>query len=165
MKKRRILLFTFSLIFLGHIAKGQGIDFRITKIQVFGKGNDKNKISTWDFHKPNIITQIEVKNKSEDTLRFIFAPPNCAFSFILKNKIEKQYLNFAYNDFLENEVILPHDTKKLSLMWLINPILLTKTTKNDLIKNMSKSYVTIDYGLHKLVSLKTNNVIVKKPSK
>lgn len=94
MKKRQILLFMISLIFLGYMAKGQSIDFRITKIQLFVTGNNKNKISTWDFHKPNIITQIEIKNKTEDTLRFIFAPPNCTLSFILKNKLEKQFLNF-----------------------------------------------------------------------
>jgi len=160
MKKKEILL-AFILIFLRNISNGQSIDIKISNIQVFVKKNTQKKISTWDFHKPNIITHIVIKNESEDTLRFIFTPPNCTFSFILKNKRERQFLNFAYNDFLENEIIMPHDTKNLSLMWLIDPILLIKTTKNDLINNMSKSYLTIDHRSHKLVSLKTSNIIIK----
>jgi len=50
----------------------------------------------------------------------------------------------------------------LSLMWRIDPGYLAKTNKNQLIKNGSKFFITIDYSGYKLTSSKTNKITVQK---
>jgi hypothetical protein len=138
---------------------GQEVDIHLKKIQVFKNNKVKNKISTWDFHKPNIITDVTIDNKSSDTLKFTFNPINCILFFSLRNKWEKEFLNFAYNDSIENEIILPQSRKKVSLLWRIEPKLILSTS--NLKKKMSKSYITMNFQSHKLISSKTKNVTVK----
>ncbi len=162
-KMKRAQIFTFVLLFsISNILEGQVINFRIKKIQVFVKERTKNKISTWDFHKPNLITEIEIKNNTEDTLKFTFETPNCVLWFNVNNRREKLLLNFAYNNFLESESILPHSAKNLSLLWQIDPLFISGIPKNELIKHISKSYLTLDYGSYQLVSTRTTNILISK---
>lgn len=156
--KKITILICLSVIFANEI-NGQEIDFHLKKIQVFKNGKEKNKISTWDFHKPNIITDMTIDNKTNDTLKFVFNPINCVLFFSLRNKWEKELLNFAYNDSIENEIIMPQSKRNVSLLWRIDPKLLLRTI--DLRKKIAKSYITMNYQSHKLISLKTNNVIIK----
>lgn len=156
---RNLILVICLFTILVNKINGQDIDFHLKKVHVFKNNKVKNKISTWDFHKPNIITDITIDNKSNDTLKFTFNPINCFLFFSLRSKWEKEFLNFAYNDSIENEIVLPQSRKEISLLWRIDPKLLLSTL--DLRKKISKSYITMNYQSHELISSKTNNVIIK----
>lgn len=156
-----ILILIISIISENYINGQVGIS-RIEKILISRVKKDKTKFSTWDFHKPNIITYVKIHNTTKDTIRFVFTPPNCNLFIPYNEKWEKFALNFAYNDTIDSIEILPDSSKKLSLRWLINQDFFLKIKKNKLEFKMRNTHIKIDLGLNNIVLVKTKKIVIRE---
>lgn len=160
MKKIKIILFLLCFLFV-YDTNGQGKYIKLLKIEIFKIPKNQKKVSTWMFHRPNVITHLVIENKSEDTLKFNFESPNCTLVFLLNNKWSSEPFNFAYNDVLENEIVLPNTKRNISVQWLINSKVFSKYCDKFLINVFAKSYIIFEHKSEIILSSKTSNIIIK----
>lgn len=154
----KALFLSKIFIFIAFFSSGQQITFQIEKIEVFKSNKSITTFSSWDFHKPNMVTSTKIINGTKDTIRFEFEPSNCYLNLNLTNKTERIDLNYAYHNELDGFTIFPESKMELQLMWHINDRTLSKMNKKVLIKKMQSAYITIESNNKKIVSSKTNKI-------
>ncbi len=155
----KALFLSNIFIFIAFFSSGQQVTFRIEKIDVFKPNKSKTTFSSWDLHKPNMVTSTKIINGTKDTIRFEFEPSNCYLNLNLTNKTERLDLSYAYHNELDGFTVLPESKIELQLMWRIDDDILSKMNKKVLIKKMQLVYITIESNNKKIVSSRTNKIV------
>jgi hypothetical protein len=162
MKKVIIIAPLFALLTLiEYKLAAQSISSHIEKIFVLREKKNKTTYTTWENHRPNIAVRLKLNNRTSDTLMLRCEPSNCNFEYFYKGVSQKEAVSYAFNSSIDSIKILPNTSKKVYLMWLINPKVFLKLKRETLTKIMRASFISIDSGKQTIISTKPQKIIFR----